>query len=99
MPSALVLVGQTVPRSRSLALTVAPTIAEPVGSVTRPVIPALTSCASDGNEAAQSATKIDTNEILRFIRLPPVQISYELRLILRAERAKVNWRGRVAELA
>src|SRR5664279_6495357 len=43
MPSSLVVVGHAVPRSRSLAVTLAPTIAELDGSVTRPVIPALTS--------------------------------------------------------
>src|SRR5882724_11652486 len=43
MPSTLVLVGHSVPRSRSFATTVAPTIAEFDGSVTRPVMPALMS--------------------------------------------------------
>src|SRR5258708_19978606 len=50
MPSSLVLVGHSVPRSRSLATTVAPTIAEFDGSVTRPVMPALISWDSSGTE-------------------------------------------------
>src|SRR5882724_9940628 len=50
MPSTLVLVGHSVPRSRSLATTVAPTIAEFDGSVTRPVMPALISWDIRGTE-------------------------------------------------
>src|SRR6266849_1770111 len=50
MPSGLVLVGHSVPRSRSLATTVAPTIAEFDGSVTRPVMPALISWDIKGTE-------------------------------------------------
>src|SRR5260221_14473004 len=50
MPSTLVLVGHSVPRSRSFATTVAPTIAEFDGSVTRPVMPALISWDIRGTE-------------------------------------------------
>ena len=50
----LVLVGNSVPRSRSLAVTVAPEIAAPEGSVIVPVIPALTSCAHTGRPARQA---------------------------------------------
>src|ERR1700737_916523 len=50
MPSSLVLVGHSVPRSRSLATTVPPTIAEFVGTVTRPVMPSLISWDSRGTE-------------------------------------------------
>src|SRR5690242_779818 len=44
MPSSFVTVGHVVPRSVSVAVTLAPTIAAPDGSVTRPVIPAVTAC-------------------------------------------------------
>ena len=50
MPSSFVTVGHWVPRSRSFAVTFAPAMADPDGSVTRPVMPALTSWASSYSE-------------------------------------------------
>src|SRR5262249_39114768 len=64
MPSSLVLVGHSVPRSRSLAVMLAPTMAELDGSVTRPVIPALTSWDNRGAEPKQSTAKNGSNVLL-----------------------------------
>src|ERR1039458_6089260 len=48
MPSSLVATGQTVPRSRSRAVTAALTMAPPEASVTRPVSSALISWENSG---------------------------------------------------
>ena len=64
----LVLVGHSVPRSRSFAITLALAMAAPEGSVTRPVIPALTSCAASGTLVLSSrndATEIWVRQLTR----------------------------------
>src|SRR2546429_5784763 len=58
MPSSLVAADQAVPRSSSRAVTVAPTTAPPEESVTRPVSPALTSCAKAGLRSVAAQIKI-----------------------------------------
>ena len=54
MPSSFVTVGHVVPRSVSVAVTFAPAIAAPDGSVTRPVIPAVTACDQLGAGASRN---------------------------------------------
>src|SRR5690242_16766252 len=56
MPSSFVTVGHVVPRSVSVAVTLAPATAAPDGSVTRPVIPAVTAC---DQPAAGASSKIE----------------------------------------
>src|SRR5258706_12746272 len=73
MPSALVLVVHSVPRSRSLAVTKAFGIAEPDGSVTRPVMPALISCDTKG--VAKRATAHRSNKVLIIAKTPWAGIS------------------------
>src|SRR5437764_14225404 len=63
MPSSLVLVGQVVPRSRSFATTLAPAMAAPDGSVTRPVMPALTSCAIIDETPRSAAAQISNRRL------------------------------------
>ena len=82
-PALFVVVGHVVPRSKSFAVTFAPAIGLPVGSVTMPFIAALTSCAwrrtdaiaERASNAARTPLRIRVfnAEILNPINLPPVE--------------------------
>src|SRR6266446_5502567 len=78
MPASLVCPVHTVPRSVSLAVTVAPTTAAPLGSVTVPVIDAVTSCPHAGfavHSSATSARKTRPNpkDCIFLMLIPPIR--------------------------
>src|SRR5215469_959472 len=77
-PDSFVFAVQTVPRSVSVAVTVAPLIGAPDGSVTVPTMAAVTSCpfAGDVKESNPARTRRQrVNESARFITEPPTRLS------------------------
>src|SRR5262249_27472866 len=76
MPSSFVVVGHSVPRAWSLAVTEAPAMALPDGSVTRPVIPALASCALASQGLIHINPAINKSNVFR-IRNSPLDYTPE----------------------